>query len=164
MPTVDLNAYLREAYSCDAIEDDICSNDKYFLVATATAASTSAESGDGGKEKERKKGNGDVIGFAQLTEYSTEPCLSHLPPTQVIELQRLYVHSSTQGMGIGKRLMRQMEGLAKKMGYKYMWLGVWEGNFVAQRVYEGMGFERVGDHEFRMGRCIQTDWIMVKEL
>ena len=81
-----------------------------------------------------------------------------------MELQRLYVSRDAQGLGVGKTLMSSIETKAREMGYQYMWLGVWEGNFIAQRVYESMGFERVGEHEFRMGRCIQTDWIMVKEL
>ena len=45
-----------------------------------------------------------------------------------------------------------------------MWLGIWEGNFVAQKVYEKMGFGKVGEHEFQMGKCIQIDWIMWKDI
>lgn len=82
-----------------------------------------------------------------------------------MELQRLYVLPKHHGKGVGRALCRAAEEVARsKLGYGYVWLGVWEGNFVAQSVYEKEGYARVGDHEFRMGRCVQIDWIMGKEL
>lgn len=143
IPTRDLDAYLDEAYSVSAIEADISSTTKHVVVACA------------GLE-------GHVVGFAQLTEGTTEPCIQDLD--DVVELQRLYVHPDYLGIGMGRALTRQTETMAKQMGYRILWLGVWEGNFQAQRIYEAMGFSRAGDHEFQMGRCIQTDWIMCKNL
>ena len=81
-----------------------------------------------------------------------------------MELQRLYVSRESHGRGVGKALSNKVEELARDLGYRKIWLGVWEGNFVAQKVYESMGYERVGEHEFTMGRCIQMDWIMLKPL
>ncbi|KIX09836.1 uncharacterized protein Z518_00917 [Rhinocladiella mackenziei CBS 650.93] len=143
IPTPDLNAYLDEAYSISAIEEDIRSRSKHLVVACSSS-------------------DGRVMGFAQLTEGTTEPCIEDLD--NVVELQRLYVDRDFHGSGVGKALTREIERLAREKGYRIMWLGVWEGNFKAQRVYEAMGFLRVGDHEFKMGRCIQTDWIMCKDL
>ena len=40
----------------------------------------------------------------------------------------------------------------------------WEENFKAQKVYERMGFRKVGQHDFKMGNCVQTDWILTKRL
>ena len=170
MPSADLKAYLAEAYTVEAISADICDPSKHLLVATRASFNSSASSSDASSNPSRHtdavpaEPADEVVGFAQLTQNSTDPSLSHLPQNQLIELQRLYVHPSAQGHGLGKLLMREIEKLAKDMGYRYMWLGVWEGNFIAQRVYESAGFERVGEHEFVMGRCIQMDWIMVKEL
>ncbi|RMZ79706.1 hypothetical protein DV738_g3142, partial [Chaetothyriales sp. CBS 135597] len=94
---------------------------------------------------------------------TTEPCLAEIPG--LVELQRLYVHGDCHGRGVGKALVGRVELLARdRLGYSNIWLGVWEGNFVAQRVYEALGYERVGEHEFTMGRCVQIDWIMVKPL
>jgi len=141
IPPADLHTYLTEAYSTAAIEEDIRDPSKHVLVACF---------------------EDQIIGFAQLTEGTTEPCIKD--PDQTVELQRLYVRREFHGTGVGKSLTRNVETVAKELGYRAMWLGVWEGNFKAQRVYEAMGFTRIGDHEFKMGQCIQTDWIMVKDL
>ncbi|KAK7890431.1 hypothetical protein LTR67_008318 [Exophiala xenobiotica] len=143
IPTADLEAYLGEAYTGAAIENDIRSSSTHIIVACAES-------------------DGRVIGFAQLTEGTSEPCVDDLEG--VVELQRLYVEADFRSSGVGRVLTTQSEDLARKLGYRIVWLGVWEGNFKAQRVYEAMGFTRVGEHEFKMGTCIQTDWIMVKDL
>ena len=144
MPTSDLNAYLQESYNIEAIEDDIKSPTKHVFVACPPSNPS------------------QILGFAQLTEGTTEPCLEEIEG--LVELQRLYVNRDAQGTGVGKALVAKVDSLARERGYRNIWLGVWEGNFVAQKCYESLGWERVGDHEFRMGRCIQTDWIMCKRL
>lgn len=143
IPPQDLNDYLSEAYTTSAIEKDIRHPQKKLIVACADS-------------------DDRVIGFAQLAEGTTDPCIEDLE--NLVELQRLYVDADFHGSGVGKALTREIETIAKVQRYRIMWLGVWEGNFKAQRVYEAMGFSRVGEHEFQMGRCIQTDWIMIKDL
>jgi RimJ/RimL family protein N-acetyltransferase len=54
--------------------------------------------------------------------------------------------------------------MARKMGFKTIWLGVWEENFRAHKVYERFGFRKIGYHDFKIGDCVQTDWIMSKRL
>jgi len=142
IPSSDLTAYLTSAYALSSIESDLLNPSMRIIVAV--------------------NANNTVIGFAHLTEGTTEPCLE--PNANYVELQRLYVHRDYHGSGVGKALTKRIEAIAMEKGYGLMWLGVWEGNFVAQKVYERMGFERVGEHEFRMGRCVQIDWIMLKRL
>lgn len=143
IPAKDLAVYLDEAYSIPAVQEDILSPKKHVIVACDST-------------------NNQIIGFAQLTEGTSEPCIDDL--ANIVELQRLYVHADYHGQGLGRALTQLSETMALEKGYQTMWLGVWEGNFQAQRIYEAMGFSRVGDHEFQMGRCIQTDWIMCKTL
>jgi len=143
IPAKDLAAYLNEAYSITAVREDILSSKKHVIVACEPA-------------------DGHVIGFAQLTEGTSEPCIEDL--ANIVELQRLYIHADYHGLGLGRALTQWTEKMALEKGYQTLWLGVWEGNFQAQRIYEAMGFSRVGEHEFEMGRCIQTDWIMCKAL
>ncbi|KAL2424249.1 hypothetical protein ABEF95_007309 [Exophiala dermatitidis] len=147
IPAPDLNAYLDEAYSITAIERDIQNPSTHVIVAVESSSVS----------------NQQIIGFAQLTEGTSEPCIEDLD--SIVELQRLYVHQDFHGLGVGKALTAAIEDKAARvLDYRAIWLGVWEGNFKAQRVYEAMGYSRVGEHEFKMGRCIQTDWIMVKDL
>lgn len=61
-------------------------------------------------------------------------------------------------------LFEDAERIAREEGYETLWLGVWEENVKAQGVYGRFGFERCGEHDFVMGSCVQTDWIMCKKL
>ncbi|EXJ91811.1 hypothetical protein A1O3_00361 [Capronia epimyces CBS 606.96] len=143
IPTPDLNAYLDEAYSISAIVKNITSPSIHVVVACSDS-------------------DNRIIGFAQLTEGTTEACIEDLE--SIVELQRLYVHVDYHGAGVGRTLSKEIEKIARDRGYRTMWLGVWEGNFRAQRVYEAMEYSRVGEREFKMGQCIQTGWIMCKDL
>ncbi|OAQ88805.1 protease synthase and sporulation negative regulatory protein PAI 1 [Purpureocillium lilacinum] len=142
-----LQNYLDEAYSQAAIAAEFADPNKTIIVATAPGDAT---------ESAR------VVGFAQLTQGSTEPCVEALPA--VIELQRLYVDSAFHGKGVGKVLMQEAERIARDMGFINMWLGVWEENHKAQAVYSKLGFKKVGKHDFDVGGDIQTDEILVKAL
>ena len=68
-----------------------------------------------------------VLGFAQLTEGSKEPVIDDEPDKfpAPIELQRFYVLMGRAGQGIGKALVREIERIARNMGRKTLWLGVW---------------------------------------
>ncbi len=153
LPASELRAYLDDVYSPEATTKDIVDPNKDMLVATITIVSTA-------EHPPREQ----VIGFALLTRGTTDPCLSSYNQDTLIELQRIYIHPSHQGHGAGKLLARELESKARSQGYEYIWLGVWEENFKAQKVYAGMGYRRVGEHAFVMGREVQTDWILVKEL
>ncbi|KAJ6439469.1 protease synthase and sporulation negative regulatory protein PAI 1 [Purpureocillium lavendulum] len=142
-----LQNYLTEAYSQPAIAADFSDPNKTIIVATAAGAAATGS---------------PVVGFAQLTQGSSEPCVENLPAT--IELQRLYVDSAFHGNGVGKVLMQEAERIALDKGFKNMWLGVWEENHKAQAVYRKLGYEKVGKHDFDVGGDIQTDEILVKAL
>lgn len=103
-----------------------------------------------------------MIGFVQLTRGTLEECVAQ--KEKPIELQRLYVAQECHGRGVGKALIERAEEMAREQGFATLWLGVWEENFKAQKVYERMGFGKVGEHDFKMGECVQTDWILSKDL
>lgn len=138
----DLSAYLDEAYSREATAKEITNPDKDLIVATDN--------------------QDQIIGFALLTRGTTESCLEGLHKT--IELQRLYVHPKAHGGGVGKLLANCVEAMARRQGSEHLWLGVWEENVKAIKVYEKLGFKRVGSHNFRTGQVVQTDLIMLKRL
>jgi ribosomal protein S18 acetylase RimI-like enzyme len=141
-PPADLQTYLSENYSTSATAIEIENPDKDMLVATSTA---------------------DVIlGFALMTRGPPEPCIKNIP--NQVQLQRLYIHPSAQGQGVGKMLVARVEEEAKKQEFENLWLGVYEKNQRAIGVYERLGFERVGTHEFVTGNEVQMDLIMLKSL
>ncbi|MFD1705611.1 GNAT family N-acetyltransferase [Siminovitchia sediminis] len=83
---------------------------------------------------------------------------------EFLEIERIYIKSSFQRLGLGKRLLKHAMKLAKEYGKKKIWLGVWEKNERAIAFYKEMGFVQTGTHSFYMGDEQQTDFIMVKTL
>lgn len=143
LPASDLEAYLQSAYSSSSIAKDLLNP----LIDIIVACDSS---------------NNAVIGFAQLTQGTIEPCIADVE--RPIELQRLYVDECYHGGGVGRALEGEVEGMARERGFRTLWLGVWEENFKAQKAYERFGFVKVGEHDFVMGTCVQTDWILTKTL
>ena len=81
-----------------------------------------------------------------------------------LEIQRIYILKESKGLGIGTVLMNLAEKKARELGVSFIWLGVWEKNFPAQKFYTDKGFRRFSDHAFVLGDDIQTDFLMKKEL
>jgi len=143
MPDADLQAYLSETYNHTAIQSDL-SNPLITIFIASDPFDCSS-----------------VMGFVQLNEGKAEDCVDGPKP---IELQRIYVDEKFHGRGVGGALFWYVEMWVKGRGFETLWLGVWEENSKAQRVYERFGFGRVGAHDFVMGKCVQTDWILTKSL
>jgi ribosomal protein S18 acetylase RimI-like enzyme len=141
MPAADLSTYLEETYSQSRINQDMANPNLHVIVAR-----------DGDK----------VVGFAMLMEGTSEKCVAHLEVP--MELQRLYVATEYHGCGLGSKLLARVQNMARDKGAKTMWLGVWEENHIAQKVYAKAGFETIGSHDFVMGECVQTDLICWKTL
>lgn len=144
LPASDLSAYLESAYSYTALKKELSSPLIDLFVAYD------------------EDDINHIVGFVELTQGTTEPCLEGAEAP--IELQRLYVDEKYHGKGVGGALTRHVEKLAREKGFVTIWLGVWEENFKAQKAYERFGFKKVGEHDFVMGECIQTDWILTKPL
>ncbi|RDL42515.1 Acyl-CoA N-acyltransferases (Nat) [Venustampulla echinocandica] len=143
IPAADMAAYLESDFSIAATSATLHSPLMTTIVAVAP--------------------DGAITGYAQLREGTTEPCINQRDlPT--VELQRLYMSTEWMGKRIGPMLMQRADEIAREMGKKTMWLGVWEENYRAQKVYEKLGYRKVGDHEFVSGECVQTDWILLKYL
>ena len=96
-----------------------------------------------------------IVGYAQAG-----PCtLPHAEVTPACgELQRLYVRRGLQGSGIGAALLDAALAWLERPGRK-LWLGVWSGNFGAQKLYGRRGFVKVGDYKFRVGNAADEELI-----
>lgn len=138
----DLENYLSISYAVTEISAALSNAANTFVLATTA--------------------DGTIVGFMQLTQGTSDPCLDHLESK--IELQRLYVGEECQGKGIGKRLVQEAEVVAKEVGAGNVWLGVWEKADWAQPVYLKAGYEKVGEHGFPIGDTVHTDWIMLKAI
>lgn len=140
--TEQLEAFLEADFSVQSILKDMSNPLKDYFVGT--------------------NAQDEIIGFVLLTQGTTEPCLE--PFANAVELQRIYVEEKQHGKGVGRALAEKAENVARKMGFKHVWLGVWEENAKAKRFYKGLGYEFVGDHPFNVSGEVQTDLIMVKKL
>jgi ribosomal protein S18 acetylase RimI-like enzyme len=81
-----------------------------------------------------------------------------------VELHRLYVHRDYQGSSVSKMFMEEALTYAKEKKHEWIWLGVWEKNFRAQKFYTKWGFEKFSEHIFQMGDDPQTDWLLRKRI
>ncbi|MAJ51579.1 MAG: GNAT family N-acetyltransferase [Flammeovirgaceae bacterium] len=97
------------------------------------------------------------VGYLKLNEYDTASEGYEGPS---IEVQRLYVQSDVQNLGMGHFLMEEAIKRARSKGFKFIWLGVWEHNEKALRFYEKFKFEHIGSHTFFMGDDPQKDFLL----
>lgn len=79
-------------------------------------------------------------------------------PGMALELNRLYIDKDHFGKGLGQKLLDFYFEFAAKNGFEFLWLGVWEFNFSAQKFYTKNGFAFNGfSHPFPIGNTPQTD-------
>ncbi len=81
-----------------------------------------------------------------------------------IELCRLYVIKEHQNKGLGQAMLDYCFSFAQQRGINTMWLGVWEHNEGAKRLYTRNSFMQYGSHDFVLGTDVQTDYLMMKQL
>lgn len=139
----DMSGFLKENFTPEVILSELSNPAVHFLVAYSPT-------------------HGRIVGFSALRTDSadTEPCVLDVPGR--IELQRLYVDNTLHGTGAGRLLMDGAMQMALDMGFKAVWLGVWEENWRAMAFYKKFGFDRVGEHIFELGVEKQTDYIFLK--
>jgi putative acetyltransferase len=62
----------------------------------------------------------------------------------VCELRKMYFLKEARGLGIGKQVLEHCIAAAREMGYRTMYLETLTGMEAAQRLYEQLGFRRLG--------------------
>lgn len=135
-PATDLRDYLAETYSVDKMKDDL--RDTQVEVRIAFSG--------------RRMVAYCKIGPVKLpTEIGPEPAL---------ELHRVYVYRARQGVGVGRILLAWAIDRARRRGAKNLFLGVWESNERAIKLYESRGFEKVGAYKFSVGETLDDEIIM----
>ena len=80
-------------------------------------------------------------------------------PTHM-ELRRLYVGRSAQGLGLGTKLLALSLDWMEAETDGPLWIGVWSGNLKAQRLYAAYGFEKAGEYEYPVGAWRDHEFIL----
>lgn len=82
------------------------------------------------------------------------------PKPGAVELKRVYVDASLQGRGLGSRFIQEAVDWAKARGAPEMYLSVFSGNPEARRLYDRLGWEKVGEFIFPVGRHRDLEFLM----
>jgi ribosomal protein S18 acetylase RimI-like enzyme len=105
--------------------------------------------------------DGRVIGYVML--HQSSPLASH---SHVLEINGLAVDPAHQGHGVGRRLVQEAKGEAKRRGARKLSLRVLSQNVAARRLYESSGFavEGVLKEEFIVQGQLIDDVLMACHL
>ncbi|MBX5461333.1 MAG: GNAT family N-acetyltransferase [Steroidobacteraceae bacterium] len=85
--------------------------------------------------------------------------VEHLEP-MAGEVHQLYVFARFHNLRIGSRLMDTALDWLASEGRSPVYVGVWSGNYGAQRFYARYGFSKCGEYDFPVGRTIDREFIM----
>jgi diamine N-acetyltransferase len=80
------------------------------------------------------------------------------------EIEKLYVDKDLQNQQTGTLLLKDAEREAKERKGDTLWLSVWKPNERAIKFYERNGFSIFGEQEFVLGKDVQYDFLMRKDL
>ncbi|EIW68631.1 hypothetical protein TREMEDRAFT_57167 [Tremella mesenterica DSM 1558] len=117
--------------------------------------------------EELKVDDGILVGVAQLVLNASTPIRIESGEelmSNMVELQRLYVHHTQHGSGLSQTLFEKCEEVVRREGGNGMWLGVWEDNIRGKRFYEKMGMDQVGEKKFVLGNAMRRDLVMMKRI
>lgn len=131
----DMAAYVQEAFTLEQVKTELVNPYSIFYFVQE------------GQE---------IIGYLKL---NMETAQSE-PIENGLEVERIYLLATYQGKGIGQLMMDQAFEVAKHLKKTRLWLGVWGKNYGAVRFYERNGLKKFAEHDFYLGKDLQTDWLM----
>lgn len=86
-------------------------------------------------------------------------------PSAAMKLGQLYVLESHRGKGLGRFMLRHVEGRARDLSRETLWLQVNKRNTGAIRFYRAAGFEIVRAAVFDIGGgFVMDDYVMAKRM
>ena len=89
------------------------------------------------------------VGYAKLKLHS---CSEFIESKDVCQLQKIYVLKDFLSMRIGFELQDSLLKKAKELGFNKVWLSVLNSNERAINFYKKNGFEKIGNHDFQIGK------------
>lgn len=132
----DMEAYLSTAFTPEKVKEELLNPFSFFYFALS-------EEG--------------TVGYLKL---NIENAQTESTMIDALEIERIYILSTHQGKGIGQVMMDKAFEVAKEKKKHKLWLGVWKKNYGAIRFYERNGFKKFAEHDFYLGKDLQTDWLM----
>jgi ribosomal protein S18 acetylase RimI-like enzyme len=110
--------------------------------------------------------DGRIIGYAMLIRgVVDDPDVQRAVEIRPsVELSKIYVLPDSHGGGASSALMDAALTHAGEMDAKSVWLGVNQKNQRAQRFYIRHKFRITGTKTFQVGRQLENDYVMVREL
>jgi diamine N-acetyltransferase len=104
--------------------------------------------------------DGELVGYVQFGDVEIAGVAAQ-PGDRA--LQRLYVESALQGRGLGRQLLDAALRHPRLANAKRIFLQVWDENERAVRLYERVGFRKVGTTTFAVGSDVMEDAVMLLE-
>jgi ribosomal protein S18 acetylase RimI-like enzyme len=101
------------------------------------------------------------VGYGKLKLSSDSPFIDS---TKVCQLQKIYVLKDFLSQKIGHQLQNHLLSKAKMLGFEHVWLSVLQSNERAIHFYLKNGFQRIGQHEYSIGKEDFEFWVMRKRL
>jgi diamine N-acetyltransferase len=102
--------------------------------------------------------DGALLGYVQFGDVGI-PEVQAKPGDQ--GLQRVYVETALQGRGLGRRLVEAALQHPRLAEAKRVFLQVWDENERAVRLYESVGFRKIGTTTFTIGSEVTEDVVML---
>jgi ribosomal protein S18 acetylase RimI-like enzyme len=102
-----------------------------------------------------------LVGYAKIQGGPAPDCIRD---DKAIQLSRVYIVSPHMGRGLGSQLIQACIDESLQQRYTSIWLGVWEVNVNARRLYERLGFVRVGTKKFILGSDVQQDAVYARSV
>ena len=136
----DMQHYLDNSFNLAQLESELANENMHFYVAEQ---------------------NDTMCGYLKVNFGTAQ---TELQDPSAVEIQRIYVLNQYHGKGVGQMLFHKALEVAEEANADYIWLGVWEHNYKAQKFYQKNGFIEFDKHTFMMGMEPQTDIMMKKIL
>ena len=101
------------------------------------------------------------VGYAKLKLNSKS---EFIESENICQLQKIYVLKDFLSMKIGLELQNLLLEKAKELEFEKIWLSVLNSNERALNFYKKNGFEKIGNHDFQIGKENFNFMAMEKEL
>ena len=136
----DMNDYLQKSFNRQQLEKELLHPHSAFYLAYY---------------------KNELAGYLKI---NFAPAQTDINDDTSLELERIYILKEHQGNGLGSLLLEKVIEIARENTLDHVWLGVWEKNAGAIRLYGRRGFVKFKSHTFWLGKDKQTDDLMKLEL